>query len=77
MPKAKHYCWNADKWEATFDDFSDLVDDMQSGDVIRVGRAIALPDVWIVLCAEGRTHRFDTEAAAVAFSQRVRAADWQ
>jgi hypothetical protein len=69
MSEAKQYYWNADRWEATFDDFTDLIDGTRSGDVVRVGRAVALPEVWVVLCEQGKTHQFDTKAAALAFSQ--------
>lgn len=74
-PAKPNLCWNADDWETTYDttDIYMLVDEMQPGDVMRTGRAMVLPDVWVALDAEGEVHEFTTEAEAEAFGRAVTA----
>lgn len=76
-PKQERLCWNADDWETTYDaqDINMLAHDMQPGDVMRTGRAIVTPDVWIVLNAEQEVREFATEAEALAFAAVVKAAE--
>lgn len=75
--RQERLCWNADDWEATYDtqDINLLADDMRPGDVMRTGRAVVMPDVWITMDGEGEVHEFPTEAEATAFALAVNAAE--
>lgn len=73
----KGYCWNADDWEYTYDQQDiacSLADDLPTGDVMRVGRAVAIPDIWIAYDENRELHEFATEAEAKAMAARALAA---
>lgn len=75
--RRERLCWNRDDWDTTYDemDIYLLAEDMRPGDVMRTGRAVVMPDVWIALDADDEVREFATEAEAVEFAAAVKAAD--
>ena len=63
--------WDDDNWEATYP-YSDidcsLSEGMDPGEVMRVGRAVRLPDIWIARDSAEKLHECATyeEAKAIA-----------
>jgi hypothetical protein len=72
----KRYCWNADNWVDTLEDEDreELTEDMQPGDVMRIGRAVELPDVWVTPGPDGDPREFPTQTEAEAYAKEARAA---
>ncbi len=77
MSAEPDYIWNADDWEFTLNaaDQDILTDDMRCGDVMRVGRAVKLPDVWIVKDREGEFHQFASADDAKSFLAEMETRD--
>lgn len=68
------WVWNADDWTYTYPYINidcSLAESLDAGEVMRVGRAAVMPDMWVARDFDGELHECATEAEARAIASKA------